>query len=132
MKKHTKAWEAPQNALGWLVLKLTGAKHLGSYKKGRTAEAYSWHYKGGLSLGKYIFLPFTELDRGNAYQRAYIAHEFGHSLQSEMLGWLYLPLIGLPSLIWAGCFRGYRRRRGVSYYTFYTERWADELGGVVR
>ncbi|WP_237558582.1 hypothetical protein, partial [Cellulomonas carbonis] len=58
-------------------------------------------------------------------------HERGHVKQSIYLGWLYLPVIGVPSIIWAGL-----RRLGLfagrSYYSFYTESWADRLGGVKR
>ena len=30
-----------------------------------------------------------------------IKHEYGHTIQSKWLGWLYLLVIGLPSIIWA-------------------------------
>jgi hypothetical protein len=53
-------------------------------------------------------------------------HEFGHYRQSLLLGPLYLPLIGLPSVCWAmvkkaGLFAA------VPYCAFPTERWADRL-----
>ena len=41
------------------------------------------------------------------------------------LGWLYLAVIGLPSILWAS-----RPRR--NYFSFWTERWADTLGGIQR
>jgi hypothetical protein len=56
-------------------------------------------------------------------------HELGHCRQSQILGWLYLPVIGLPSLLWAAWWNEGRKR---SYYSFYTERWADRLGNVHR
>ena len=74
---------------------------------------------GGLSLGEYIFL--------NNNRVASIKHEYGHSIQSKYLGPLYLLVIGIPSLIWA-----IFGKRGDAYYAFYTERWADKLGGVDR
>lgn len=43
---------------------------------------------------------------------------------------LYLIVIGLPSLLWA--WLGDSIAPGKSYYWFYTERWADRLGGVKR
>ena len=126
-------WELPQNALGYIILKVTKAKrYSGFYQKGITTNIYSWKHNGGLSLGKYIFIPFkigTPLSYG---VMEYIRHEHGHSIQSKYLGWLYLLVIGLPSLIWCGCFEEYRVKHNVSYYSFYTEKWADKLGGVER
>lgn len=49
-----------------------------------------------------------------------------------LLGWLYLPAIGLPSLCWAAARRFSQKLRKIDYYGFYTERWADRLGGVER
>ena len=78
---------------------------------------------------KYFDIPPREWSE---WQQQYCAHEFGHTLQSQKLGWLYLFIIGIPSIIWAGCFEGYRKKHNISYYTFYTEQWADRLGGVKR
>lgn len=88
----------------------------------RTAIVTVWPLASGLSLGMFIFVP-----RG--CQRTLVLHEYGHTLQSLMLGPLYLPLIVLPSLMWAGipAFGRLRRRRSYSYYRFYTERWANLL-----
>lgn len=78
----------------------------------------SVYLRGGISLGKYIIVNqwFKEID---------IKHEYGHSIQSRYLGWLYLIVIGLPSLLWAMFYRG------KNYYSFFTEKWADKLGGVI-
>lgn len=113
-------WQLPQNFLGAVVKSFTGAKHICNYNE---AKLHSWKLKGGLSLGKYIFIP-----KGVGVN--YIKHEYGHTLQSKYLGWFYLIVIGLPSIIWAGCFEGYRKKHKVSYYAFYTEKWANKLGGV--
>ena len=132
-------WELPQNALGYIILKVTGAESFRINWCG--CDIYSWNH-GGLSLGKYIFIPFEPyLFDGRYFPYTsgehehcleYIKHEYGHSVQSHYLGWLYLPVIGLPSLIWCKCFEKYRVKRGISYYDFYTEKWADKLGGVER
>jgi hypothetical protein len=58
-----------------------------------------------------------------------VRHEYGHSIQSMVLGPLYLLMIGIPSMVWAGCFKNYRKRSKKSYYWFYTESWADRWGG---
>lgn len=55
-------------------------------------------------------------------------HEYGHCLQSRILGPFYLLVIGIPSLLWAAYHTAFRPKR--SYYWFYTERWANRLGGV--
>ena len=64
-----------------------------------------------------------------------IRHEgIGHPRQSRMLGPLYLLVIGLPSLLHAA-FNGVLNccdRHPEGYYHFYTEKWADRLGGVKR
>jgi hypothetical protein len=85
--------------------------------------------KGSISLGYFIFA----YDYSNqTQQRKTERHEWGHTLQGFLLGPLYLIIIGLPSLIWAGLFRKYREENNISYYSFYTESWADALGGVKR
>lgn len=140
MKKFIRTlWELPQNAVGALVKRISKAEPFVSYKD---AEVYSWRINGGLSLGKHIFVPFSRSDLDivpdlGCYTlprsvEEYIKHEYGHTLQSKRLGWLYLLVIALPSLTWAGCFGEYRKKTGTSYYDFYTERWANELGGVER
>ena len=77
---------------------------------------------GGIPLGECIIV--------GTRQELTVRHEFGHVLQSRMLGPLYLMVIGLPSLLWA--WLGDRIAPGKSYYWFYTERWADRLGEVER
>ena len=115
-------WELPQNIIGRIVLRATKAEYMISLYD---ANVFKWNKKSGVSLGEYIFVPDTASD-------TYIKHEYGHTVQSRYLGWFYLLIIGLPSLIWAGCFKGFRKKHGIDYYTFYTEKWADKLGGVER
>lgn len=119
----TVTWEFPQNALGFLVSKLFKAKYIAEYGE---ANVYQWKFKyGSMSLGKYIFMHDpADLET--------IMHEYGHTRQSKHLGLLYLLVIGLPSFIWAWCCGGYRKKKGKTYYWFYTEAWADKLGGVER
>lgn len=123
-------WELPQTALGYIILKVTKADTFRINWCG--CDVYSWKINGGLSLGKYIFIPFKPGTTINYGVMQYIKHEHGHSIQSQYLGWLYLLVIGLPSLVWCNCFGKYRAKHGISYYSFYTEKWADKLGGVDR
>lgn len=87
-----------------------------------------WQTPEGLSLGMFVFMP--ESDMTDSQDRRLLRHEYGHTVQSLALGPLYLPVIGLPSVIWARCPYFIRRRkcRHISYYTFYTEKWADSWG----
>ena len=102
-------------------MKVFKAKYRSTYCD---AGVYAWDINGGMSLGKYIFVPKKGVDMD------LVKHEYGHTIQSKYLGWFYLLVIGLPSLIWAWCFEEYRRKTNTSYYWFYTERWANKLGGV--
>ncbi len=88
------------------------------------AAVTEWEYGGSVSLGMFVFV-----SRRSAIPRGeLLSHEYGHCIQSLMLGALYLPVIGLPSIIWAGFFREFRIRKGILYDSFYTEKWADLLG----
>ncbi|HHV51441.1 MAG TPA: hypothetical protein GXX54_07030 [Clostridiales bacterium] len=117
-------FEFPQNLMGYIgTLIFRGNRY--QYK-----DAIVTHVKGNwgaVTLGKYIFA-----DDAYFQDEETIKHEYGHRLQSKKLSVLYLLVIGLPSLIWAGCFEKWRRKHGISYYWFYTESWADKLGGVER
>lgn len=57
-------------------------------------------------------------------------HEYGHTIQSIILGPLFLPVIGIPSCLWANipCLKQYRKNHKISYYSFYPEKWANYLG----
>lgn len=93
-----------------------------------------WQRAGGVSLGLFIFIPKQRAVRRSVspeeVKERLVVHEYGHSVQSLILGPLYLPVIGLPSIIWAGapCFCEKRSRGHISYYSFWTERLANRLG----
>ena len=117
-------WGLLQTLLGALVFLACPDCRRGRY---RGAVVTCWRSRRGLSLGLFLFVP----EQADA---RLLAHEYGHSLQSLLLGPLYLIVIGLPSVIWAGlpALERRRQRRHISYYDFYTERWADRWGGVGR
>lgn len=62
-----------------------------------------------------------------------LVHEYGHTIQSMILGPLYLFVIGIPSCIWAFTpyFQKLRSKGKYSYYDFYPEKWANYLGSKV-
>lgn len=114
-------WCFPQMLAGAIFNYISKARKCGDH------YIISNEWGGSVSLGSYVFLC-------EAHERdeRVLKHEKGHTKQSYMLGWLYLLVIGLPSVIWCNCFGWYRKKHGVSYYAFYTEKWADKLGGVER
>ena len=116
-------WQLPQNLVGlvfgWFLKgKERHADVPGIPRNVRVVSARNM--QGGMSLGNFVYF------RKPAYDRL-LLHEFGHCRQSRMLGPLYLLVIGLPSLLWA---LWWHPGRPVPYSWFYTERWADRLGGI--
>ncbi len=88
----------------------------------------------GISLG-YIVFWSREDSRWHDLDIRNRAHELGHTKQSRLLGWLYLPVIGLPSISRAAYALAHREvtgRQWARYYEGYPENWADRLGGVIR
>lgn len=76
---------------------------------------------GSVTLGNHIFLSPIATD-------ITVRHEWGHTRQSLILGPLYLIIIGIPSIIWAIVHR--KIAPNTSYFDFFTEKWANKLGGV--
>lgn len=118
------SWGVVQTLVGAVMFLLFASKPHRMY---HGAVVTVWNAKGSISLGMFVFLS----DRhGEALGERVLLHEFGHTIQSLILGPFYLLVIGLPSVIWAGMppLARLRSRRGISYYRMYTERWANHLG----
>lgn len=132
-------WQLPQNLIGLAYMSIlnrkgnmgnvTGLTNLLINDKLKYKDilfVLKRNSRGSVSLGNYIFVS----QYANPFNTT-IAHEVGHTKQSKILGWLYLPVIGLPSILWAGL-----RRLGLfkskSYYWFYTEAWADKIAMIDR
>ena len=122
-------WCLPQTLLGLLLKLIFKGKKVWIQTPYPNVKRYHYYeYKnssGSISLGKYILVCPQHASNSNV-----VKHEYGHQIQSLILGPLYLIVIGLPSLIWCSCFEKYREKHQVSYYDFYTEKWANKLGGV--
>ena len=116
-------WQLPQNVVGLLLLAWFRPEFHIDFRTVRIY--YATEMRGGVSLGHYVLLRDTYREGGGDGE----LHEYGHSIQSRYLGPLYLLVVGIPSILWAVWWNS---DRGVSYYSFYTERWADKLGGVIR
>lgn len=119
-------WQLPQNLFGLLLI--GWYKLLNQIFAQKKNLFYVERLAGAVTLGQYIILGSQYLLRDGTAEK----HETGHTIQSKYLGPLYLIVIGLPSLLWAAFYQ-YNPNDPNGYYTkFYTERWADKLGGVVR
>ena len=84
---------------------------------------YTKDTPGSVTLGRYIFI-------SSRASSDTIKHETGHVKQSQLLGPLYLLLIGIPSIIWAAVYKKIAPNK--SYYWFYTEKWANKLAQVLK
>lgn len=118
-------WGILQTLVGAILLLCVSHKIEGHvwYRKASASTVLSTKLSGAISLGAFIICFYAPDE--DTYK-----HEFGHCIQSLILGPLFLFVIGLPSLIWCGCFDKYRQKHNISYYSFYTEKWANKLGGV--
>lgn len=118
-------WGGLQSLLGLvLCLRETGAPHFWY----RGALVTRWRARSSLSLGMFVFVSARTPDEETA--RRWLIHEYGHTVQSLLLGPAYLLVIGLPSLAWANAPALVRRRaeKKIPYSAFFTERWANRLG----
>ena len=118
-------WGIFQNLCGLLLLLLNIRREHRFY---HGAVVTNWA-NPGYSTGLGMFLFMSDRLPAEDYSRTRV-HEYGHSVQSIILGPFFLPVVGLPSVLWAAipaCKR-WRRKKRVSYYSFYPERWANWLG----
>ena len=120
-------WGLPQNLAGLAVLlaeKVLNPE--GRHYRFRIALVTEWKRSAGMSLGMFVFVH----EQADVHNRPILVHEYGHTLQSLLLGPLYLPVIGLPSLIWANvpALKRFRQRKNYSYYRFFPEAWANAWG----
>ena len=117
-------WCLPQTLVAWIVRVFMKVDH--KEKHGHAIVYNTCMKRASVSLGHKIYL--CERDWNDEYL---IKHEIGHYKQSLMVGWLYLLVIALPSVIWNvwGFERALKKNPEVSYYDYWTEHWADKLGG---
>ena len=124
-------WQLPQNIAGLIMRIFTpGDRNVVKDYRGDVNVYVSSKMSGGISLGKYIILSSLYSDIN--WCKDTWDHEYGHTRQSRILGPLYLFVIGIPSIIWAGLYGNVIPYTKNGYYKFYTEKWADKLGGVDR
>jgi len=120
-------WGLPQNLAGGAAYLLLRKK----YKQERFHYGFVTYVSaknfGGVSLGLFIFM---NPDRPEPWLHDTRIHEYGHTIQSLLLGPLYFLVIGIPSSVWCNFppLVKYRKENNVSYYKLYCESWANRWG----
>jgi hypothetical protein len=115
-------WELPQTFLAAMIMIFLRRKISGRGIYRNTSIIYMKKFPPGISLGRFIIL--NDKYSGNELS---IKHEYGHSIQSMRLGWFYLFIVGLPSIIRILVWR-IRKLKSLDYYKGYPENWANKLG----
>ena len=116
-------WQLPQHIValiyfGYLVMM---CKDLGVDSRYKQATVIPCIMRGAITLGNYVFVGL------NSEYKETVKHELGHTIQSKILGPLYLIVIGIPSITYCGLRRIFPSLRKKNYYNFYTERTANYL-----
>ena len=116
-------WQLPQHIValiyfGYLVMM---CKDLGVDSRYKQAIVIPCIMRGAVTLGNYVFVGL------NSEYKETVKHELGHTIQSKILGPLYLIVIGIPSITYCGLRRMFPSLRKKNYYNFYTEKWANNL-----
>ena len=116
-------WQLPQHLLaiiymGYLIMM---CRDLGVDSRYKQATVIPCIMTGAITLGNYVFVSI------NSEYRITVKHELGHTIQSKILGPLYLIVIGIPSITYCGLRRVFPSLRRKNYYNFYTEKWANSL-----
>lgn len=123
-------WALPQNLvglIGFLALR-------GKFEHERFHNSFITYVKtdkpfGGVSIGIFIFINAKKKDKEDVMRDIRI-HEYGHTIQSLVLGPVWAFVIAFPSMIWCGvpALCKYRKDNNVSYYWLYCEGWANLWG----
>ena len=131
-------WQLPQNLLGLLVIKILKGQKRQMMIAGEVVVYYLIDHpwvQFSSQKGQYSICPSK-----NEGRETTMKHEaFGHGEQSKRWGPLYLPVVGLPSLI-RNRIKLWFDKPSSWYYGFaphahlkaWPEKQADRLGGVVR
>ena len=116
-------WQLPQHIValiyfGYLVMM---CKDLGVDSRYKQAIVIPCIMRGAVTLGNYVFVGL------NSEYRKTVKHELGHTIQSKILGPLYLIVIGIPSITYCGLRRLFPSLRKKNYYNFFSEKSANYL-----
>ena len=116
-------WQLPQHIVaiiyfGYLVMM---CKDLGVDSRYKQATVIPCIMRGAVTLGNYVFVGL------NSEYKETVKHELGHTIQSKILGPLYLIVIGIPSITYCGLRRIFPSLRKKNYYDFFSEKSANYL-----
>ncbi|MBQ6682893.1 MAG: hypothetical protein IJM74_02175 [Bacteroidales bacterium] len=128
-------WELPQLFLSYAIAQVRVV--IGNVDRVDTLGGVTYvtcchrkeHAYTGMSLGCFVqmWIPVEIRTDFEHYARHYAGriflHEYGHTVDSQLWGWLYLPVIGLPSIIsqWMELAVISRHRHD----NLYAEHWAN-------
>lgn len=132
------SWEALQTFIGYCASQcrnLAGHVSRVDYLNGATVATleHSPHHQGftigntiNMSIPDNISIPFHQW---HLHSCRMILHEYGHTLQSQILGPFYLPIVGLPSLLSAAHNKILPNDplSASTHSYFFTETWANRL-----
>ncbi len=129
-------WGFPQTLVGFILFLINIRRKHYCYHGAIVTE---WDSGSSISLGLFLFVtkesvPAVLRSAGGSRPigSPLVVHEYGHTIQSIVLGPLYFPVIGIPSASWANRKKYVAmRRRGVPYSAFWTEKLANSLGEKV-
>lgn len=123
-------WQLPQNLAGFILSRKARARNSLIPLSFKVRVYWVKGFFGSaVSLGQYIII--DEMFMNTKESVSIKKHEYGHFRQSLYLGWFYLPVVGLPSLV-RNIYARLRHKDGKWYYGGFPENWADRLGGVKR
>ena len=127
-------WGILQTFLGFIVF-LINIKNKHYFYNGSIVTVRE--APSSVSLGMFVFVtsnPMKDKRIENKIpdeeiEKRLLVHEYGHTIQSFIFGPLYLIVMGIPSTLWGflpSCQK--KRENGESYFSFFTERFANYLG----
>lgn len=115
-------WQIPQNIVALCILIFSKNTRFLAYRHYCIALSTELPKKaGGISLGNFALIApnCAQIDE-------IVRHEVdGHTVDSKILGPLYLFIIGIPSLLHLIFLKPHK-----DYGDFYTERWANRHAGL--
>ena len=128
-------WGVVQTALG-LCMFLQNRRE--PHHRYHGAVVTTWQKDYSISLGMFVFMtaqpPFhARLEPAMPMEELVSrlrVHEYGHTIQSLLLGPLYLIVMGIPSTLWGWLPSLAKKRHDeqISYFSFFTESWANRCG----
>jgi len=121
-------WQLPQNIVGLIILfyNINSMKKVFDDKTNINYYTVKKISDCGISLGNYIIM-----DKDVYISDTDLKHEHGHQIQSLILGWLYLIVIGIPSFL-GNLYSRVFKKDSKWYFSQPWEHWADKLGKVDR